>query len=206
MSRADEREALLDSVCGYCQGVGYVERIPVKRHGRILLGPSRVRCLVCDGNARGEAYATAAEVMEIAAHAERRIREVQMTLAHRLSQLEGLVDGLAVVVANRDTTSEGVDGLDVGGDHRDTASDRAGCRDRTETEVTVAGDLLQSEETGMWYVILASAPPGLLPLADGDEVEVEVTIRVERRVGGLSGGLSGGLPKNVFEWADLDTE
>jgi hypothetical protein len=46
------REAYLDRVCRYCQGIGYVERIPVKRRGRIVIGPSRVKCLACEGSGK----------------------------------------------------------------------------------------------------------------------------------------------------------
>lgn len=46
------REAYLHRVCRYCQGIGYVERIPVKRRGHILVGPSRVKCLVCQGTGK----------------------------------------------------------------------------------------------------------------------------------------------------------
>jgi hypothetical protein len=50
--REEYLEEYLDHVCWYCQGIGYLEKIPVKRHGRYLLGPSRVKCLVCGGDGK----------------------------------------------------------------------------------------------------------------------------------------------------------
>lgn len=106
-----------------------------------------------------EAYAAAMEAVE---PVEKRMLALHMTLAHRLDQLEEVVHGLG-----------------VGGDHRDTAGDRAGGGDRAE-EVTVLGDLWRAEESGMYYVTLGSIPMGLPEFADDDMVEVEVTIRKKK--------------------------